>query len=284
MAATQDSSTERPVLYHSEMSPCAAKVRMLLADKQVAWESMLLDLRAGDAQKPDYVRLNPNQMVPTLVCGDDVVIESNIILEYIEDRWPEPAARPADPNRRARMRLWMRRLDDTIHAATVVVSVCIAIRHQILKRSPDDVQRWLDNMADPARRARSRAAIEQGMDASHFAEAVHRLRDLYDALERTLAADPWLAGDSYSLADIAYSPYMLRFEQLGFGDLAAERPAVADWQARLFARPGFRAGVVDWLNPAAVALFAQEAPAARVRIADILDRSASPANGAGTSQ
>lgn len=256
---------------------------MLLADKNVSWESRLLDLRSGAAQAPDYVRLNPNQVVPTLVHGDDVVIESTIILEYIEDRWPEPAARPADPYQAARARLWMRRLDDSIHAATATVSVCIALRHQFLKRGSEDIQRWLENMIDPARRVRSKAAIERGMDADQFVDAVLRLRELYDAFEQALAMNAWLASDSYSLADIAFSPYLLRFDQLGFGDLIAGRPHVAAWQERLFARPGFQSGVIDWLNAGAVALFEREAPEARQRIADILNRN-SPMRGAGTTQ
>lgn len=288
MASGQDKQPLTPVLYHSEMSVCAAKVRMLFADKKVTWESRLLDLRAGDAQAPDYVRLNPNQLVPTLVCGSDVVIESNIILEYVEDRWPEPGARPSArppaPYDAARMRLWMRRLDDVIHPATATVSVCIALRHQFLKRRPEEVQQWLDNMVDPARRARSKASIELGMDAEQFNEAVQHLRKLLDEFEQALAGSAWLAGDSYSLADIAYSPYMLRFDQLGFGELVAQRPHVADWQKRLFARPGFQAGVVDWLNPAAVALFEREAPEARRRVAEILNRNSSPRHGAGTTQ
>ena len=57
----------KPVLYHTEMSVCAAKVRMAFAEKGVAWEGKLLNLRAGEAQRPDYVALNPNQEVPTLV-------------------------------------------------------------------------------------------------------------------------------------------------------------------------------------------------------------------------
>ena len=54
-------------LYHNDMSVCAQKVRMALAEKQLPWESHHLDLRAGDQQKPEYVKLNPNAVVPTLV-------------------------------------------------------------------------------------------------------------------------------------------------------------------------------------------------------------------------
>lgn len=266
--------TTVPVLYHSEMSVCAAKVRILLADKAVAWESRLLNLRDGDAQAPDYVRLNPNKVVPTLVCGEDVVIESNVILEYVEDRWPASPRRPSDPGQAARMRLWLRRLDDGIHAAAAVASVCIALRHQFLRRSPEDVQRWLDGIIDPARRARSKAAIELGMDAPHFADAVIQLTRLLDDFEQRLAQGRMLAGDGYSLADIAYSPYMLRLDHLGFEDVIRARPHAEAWKDRLFARAGFRDGVIRWLNAAALELFERERPAAAARISEIVARTA----------
>jgi hypothetical protein len=89
------------------------------------------DLRAGDAQRPEYVKLNPNQVVPTLVHGGAVVIESNVILEYTEDRWQQTPLRPADPAA-ARMRLWVRQLDD-VHMATRDLSTWL-LRSQWTKR------------------------------------------------------------------------------------------------------------------------------------------------------
>jgi glutathione S-transferase len=92
-------------LYHNDMSVCAQKARFALGEKQLAWESRHLNLRAGDQQKPEYVKLNPNAVVPTLVDNGTVVIESTIICEY---------------------------LDDGVHAATSVLSNAIAFRHQKL--------------------------------------------------------------------------------------------------------------------------------------------------------
>lgn len=66
-------------LYHNDMSVCAQKVRMTLAEKQLPWESHHLDLRAGDQQKPEYLKLNPNSVVPTLVDNGTVIIESTVI-------------------------------------------------------------------------------------------------------------------------------------------------------------------------------------------------------------
>lgn len=259
----------KPLLYHNEMSVCAAKVRVLLARKGIAWDGRLLDLRAGEAQAPEYVALNPNQVVPTLVVGEDVVIESNVILEYVEDRWPTPSARPEGAGDRARMRLWMRQLDEGVHAATGAASVAIAFRHQFLARPPEDLRRWLENIRDPVRRARAQAGIELGMEAPQFSEAVWRFLRLFDEIEATLARGPWLAGPAPSLADYAFAPYMQRFVHLGFGALVAGRPRLADWAGRLARLPEVEAGVTAWFKPEVLAIFARERPAAEARIATI---------------
>lgn len=256
----------KPLLYHNDMSVCAAKVRSAFAEKCVDYDHVPMDLRAGDSQKPEYTLLNPNQVVPTLVHGGVPIVESNVILEYIDDTWPQRPLRPTAPGDRARMRLWNKQLDDGLHAATGTISVCIAFRHQHLQRKPEDFQAWLDKMVDPARRERSRLAVELGMDSPLFAPAVQRFEKMFSDMDTALAQGPWLAGQEYSLADIAYSPYMIRLEHLGFGERIAEHPRVRDWMQRLFATPGHRIGVEKWLNPGYLEIFARESPAARERV------------------
>ena len=119
-------------LYHNAMSSCAAKVRMVLSEKELTWEGIHLDLRAGDQQKPEYAALNPNKVVPTLVHGEAVIIESNVICEYLDDAFEERPVRPSEPAKLAQMRLWTKQIDEGVHAATGVISNCIAFRHQHL--------------------------------------------------------------------------------------------------------------------------------------------------------
>jgi glutathione S-transferase len=92
-------------LYHNDMSVCAAKVRTALAEKKLSWEGVHLDLRAGDAQKPEYLKLNPNAVVPTLVHDSRTIIESTVICEYIDDEWPDHPLKPDHTWERAQMRL-----------------------------------------------------------------------------------------------------------------------------------------------------------------------------------
>src|SRR6516165_2432702 len=104
-------------LYHNDMSLCAQKVRICLAEKGLAWEDKHLVLRAAEHQQPWYLKLNRRAVVPTLVHDGHVVTESNVILEYLEDVSPEPRLRPNDPYNRSKMRLWIKQLDEDVHDA-----------------------------------------------------------------------------------------------------------------------------------------------------------------------
>ena len=108
-------------LYHNDMSSCAQKVRLCLAEKGLEWESRHLNLRAGEHQQDWYIKLNPRAVVPTLIDGDIAVPESNVINEYLDERFPDPPLKPADPLGRARMRLWTKQLDEGVHDAGIAV-------------------------------------------------------------------------------------------------------------------------------------------------------------------
>ena len=89
-------------LYHNDMSVCAQKVRFALGEKKLHWKNHHLNLRAGEQQKAEYLKLNPNAVVPTLVDSGRVIIESTVINEYLDDAYPEPRLRPADAGQRGR--------------------------------------------------------------------------------------------------------------------------------------------------------------------------------------
>jgi glutathione S-transferase len=253
---------DKLILYHNDMSVCAAKVRMALAEKNLDWQGVHMNLRAGDTHRPNYVKLNPNRVVPTLVHDGWPMIESNVICEYIDDVWPEPSLRPRSARDKARMRIWMKQLDESVHAATGTVSTCIAFRHQHLKRDPAELKAWIDDL-EPARRERTKLAIELGMEAPQFAPAVRRFLKLITDMDAVLQDSPWLAGNSFSLADVAYASYMARLTHLGLDDMILARPRVADWRARLFARPSYQEGIERWFNPGYLEIFGRERDLAR---------------------
>jgi glutathione S-transferase len=235
-------------LYHNDMSSCAQKVRLVLAEKGLEWENRHLDLRAGEHQTDWYIKLNPRAVVPTLIDGDIVVPESNVINEYLDERFPDPPLKPADPFGRARMRLWTKQLDEGVHDAGIaILSFGLAFRHQYLTRG-EAGKAMLESIPDPAKRERRRDVIEKGLDSPHFHIAIERLLTLYRDMDNALAQHAWLAGDAYSIADAAFTPYVVRLEHLDVMGLLDPTPRTADWYRRIKARPSFQAAIVQWEN------------------------------------
>ena len=188
-------------------------------------------------------------MVPTLIDGDIVVPESNVINEYLDERFPDPPLKPADPAGRAKMRLWTKQLDEGVHDAGIaVLSFALAFRHQYLDKGEAGKQ-MLESVPDPIKRERRRDVIENGLDSPYFQMAIARLLALYRDMDAVLGRQRWLAGDDYSIADAAFTPYVARLDHLDVMGLLDRTPCVADWYRRLQARPSFADAIVRWENP-----------------------------------
>lgn len=240
-------------LYHNDLSSCAQKVRIALYEKQIPWTNHHLNLRKGDQFDPGYLKLNPNGVVPTLVHGDVVVIESNIILEYIEDAFPRPSLRPTDPAALAAMRLWFQQLDSKVHTWVGVLTMAISTRHEYLAEGPEGVAKAVDQSPDENKRKFKRVLIERGIDAPFFPSAVADVDKLLGHMDTALAKTGWLAGDAYSIADIALTPYIARFNFLGLAPFWAERPHLKAWFDRVSGRPSFQKVIIDEVAPKRVA-------------------------------
>jgi hypothetical protein len=119
-------------LYHGTTSVCAAKVRLVLYEKGMSFESELLNLQQGDQHKPDYLKLNPKAVVPTLVDGERVITESSVIMFYLGKIQPEPPLMPGEPWRRALARLWMKRVDEFLHPGCTTVTFATTNRKYFL--------------------------------------------------------------------------------------------------------------------------------------------------------
>jgi len=238
-------------LYHGSTMVCAIKARLTLAEKTLVWDGEVLDLQRGDQHRAEYAKLNPNHVVPTLVHDGRVLIESTLIIEYLDEAFPAPALMPADPYARAQARLWMKKIDDTLHAACSTVTFAIAFRKGLLKKTPEELEARFAAMPDPAYRERQRLSIQHGVAAPHVPPALAAYDRYIGEMEQALAASPYLAGAAYSLADAAATPYLNRATQLGMDRLwVGRRPRVEDWFARIKARPSFDVAVSRWLTDA----------------------------------
>lgn len=89
-------------LYHDWWSFCSIKARLCLAEKGLAWQSRVIDLMKLEHTKPEYLRLNSNGVVPTLVHDGVPIHESTLINEYLDEVFPDIPLMPKDPVDRAR--------------------------------------------------------------------------------------------------------------------------------------------------------------------------------------
>lgn len=258
-------------LYHNNMSVCSQKVRLVLAEKRLSAVEHRLDLRQGDQLAPDYLKLNPAGVVPTLVVDGRPIIESTLIAEYLDEAYPEPALRPADLVARAEMRRWATIPDLGLHAACGTISSAIAFRHQFLALSPEAREKNIRETPDPARRERKRQTIELGLDAPGGAPAVKTYDGVLARMEGQLAnGGPWLMGDQYTLADIAMTPYVVRLDHLSLAGMWDERPNVARWLDGISARSNFSA-ISDYIVDAYIPLMAEKGAEAWPKVREILN-------------
>src|SRR5262245_43160204 len=126
------------LLYHSRASVASIKVRLVLSEKGLPWQGKILNLHRGDQFQPEYRKINPNAVVPTLVNDGLSIAESTIIIAYLDEAFPSPALMPAEPYQRAVARAWMKRVDD-LHAHCVALTFAIAFRQRFLGRTPEEI-------------------------------------------------------------------------------------------------------------------------------------------------
>lgn len=259
-------------LYHQGSSVCAAKVRIVLHEKNLDWESEYVDVLKGEQFDPAYLKLNPNAVVPTLVDDDKVIIESTVNCEYLDDVFPDPPLRPADPFELAMMRIWTKRVDERLHPMTSVLTYTASHRHTILDHNtPDQVEAIINETRDPVKRARKREWIELGMDAPTAKQAVTEFTHTLHDMETVLSARPWMAGNTYSLADIALSPYLNRLSMLGMDAFWQRYPHVADWYERIQSRASFVPALRSWVPDDLTQSLATNGAKSWPRVAEMLD-------------
>ncbi len=120
------------------------------------------------------------------------------------------------------------------------------------------------------KRERRRDVIENGTQSKHFIIATERMVQLLDEMEEALTDGPWLIGDAYTLADVAFTPYLARLEHLGILGMIGERHRVAEWYGRCKGRPSFHEAIVKWENADYLALMRRRGAEAWPRVQEIV--------------
>jgi len=216
--------------------------------KKVGYEARIVD--RAYLQTPDYLKLNRNGVVPTLIHDGTVLTESSVIINYIDDAFPGPPLKPNTPLGVARNWWWMKHADECL-AKIGVVTYAISMRPKLLEKTPEEITRYLDGIPDVAKRERRRRVIDLGLKSPDFPVALAGLQLMLSDMEAAISDNSgWLVGDDYSLADTAMTPLVLRLDELQLEGLWQNRhPKVARWWDQIRQRQSYIDCVITTPNP-----------------------------------
>jgi glutathione S-transferase len=228
------------ILHHAWRSSASRRVRLCLEEKGLKYEGHAVDLGKLEHHSPEYLKINPNGVIPTLVHDGRALYESGTICEYVDEVFPEPPLRPADAWGRASMRNWIRYADERIGNLII-----FNWRHDLQKVA----EKWTDaELAERLAKIPSKERREAWLRVARRpyteeerSEARGKLVQMLDKMEATLGESAWLAGERYTIADIALVPFVKRIdEEIAPDEMKADKhPRVAKWWASIQARPAF---------------------------------------------
>jgi glutathione S-transferase len=228
-------------LYNAPQSTCSQRVRFVLNAKGLAFDERKLDLLAGDQLAPDYLALNPNGVVPTLDHDGNIVIDSSVIIEYLDEIAPEPASfTPPPPVARAKMRSLMRFIDEMPAAAVRVPTFNLAFLPRFAAMSEEEFLAFAESK--PLRKEFMLAMGRKGFPEKEMNAALDRMKRTYERMDVAIteSGGPWLLGKNITLADIALMPAIVRMADLGLDTMWKDMPRVARWYDEIRAHAAFK--------------------------------------------
>jgi glutathione S-transferase len=227
-------------LYHAGLTTCSKKARHGLKEKGVPYKSHLMRLDKFEHHTPEYLKLNPNGIVPTLVHDGKAIIESCIINEYADEVFPGPKLQPEDPYLRAKMRVFCKMADEYGLPATRVPTWTRTKTDQLKAADDASFDKIIKETPLIDHQIKMKALRAGGFGEKDFEEAYGRMQYCYDRVEAALADGPYVAGNQFTLGDIAILPYLDAFRGPR-PDLMESHPRVKEWYQRVMARPATKA-------------------------------------------
>jgi len=225
-------------LYHAEPVANSVKVLICCFEKGIEFESHYVNLLAFEQHDPAYTAINPDGIVPTLVHNGAAITESTVINEYLDDAFPNPPLKPADPVERARMRIWTKWIDDYFGPHGSRIGWHFLLHPLARKLGEEAMAEHLAKIPMADRREKWATVARNSFTPEQLDESRGYLAEGARRLETILQRSEWTAGDTYSLSDIAtycVAPALPRL----MPDLvnAETTPRILEWLAAMTARP-----------------------------------------------
>jgi glutathione S-transferase len=242
-------------LYHHGSSVCAAKVRFAMDEKGMEWDGVYIDILKGEQFDPEYMKLNPKAVVPTLVHDGTVVPDSTVICEYLDHIVPENPLHPTDPWEYAQVRYWTKAVDEDLHPACGAVTFVCSHRFTVMKNlGPEGTKEFLASTPEFSVTAdwntKKKIFMRDGFDAPEAGQKIKLYDSYLQKMEKALeGGNDWLVANKFTIADIAMTPYVNRLAMMSMRGLweNGRLPSVEKWFARIEALSNFKKCLLDWV-------------------------------------
>jgi len=198
-------------LYFNPLSPNVRRVRLTAAVLGIQLEEQLLDFSKGEHKSPEFLALNPNGAVPTLVDGDFVLTESRSIMQYLASKKPESGLLPRDEAARADVTRWQ--FWDAAHFSPQLGTLAF-----------EKLIKGMIGLGEP--------------DSAKINDALVNFRRFAAVLNQQLAGKQYVVGNSLTLADLTLGSSLMYAKQTEVP--VAEFPNVESWLARITALDGWK--------------------------------------------
>jgi len=234
-------------LFHAGMSNCSQRVRMMLEEKQLPWISHEMNMAKDENLSDWYQGINPNGVVPTLIHDGTVIIESTDILEYLDQQFSGPAATPSFMQGEGldseHLHSLITLVNDTqIHLKTLSFEYLFK---PMAKKNP----RQLETLKQKLRnqdllKFHQQFSSKQGLGDKRVSHSVVSMHLALQQLEQYLGKNNWLAGERFSIADMAWIVNVHRLGLMHF-PLGAY-PKLSHWFSRMQQRPSYQQALVQY--------------------------------------
>jgi glutathione S-transferase len=261
-------------LYDNPVSTSAQKVRLVLAEKGLDYKAHVLNLQAGEQFAPEFLKINPSAQVPALVHGGNTYVESTVICEYLDDAFPEPPLRPASAHDRARMRAWTEQTVSWCITMINNINVGIVFAPMIKsQKSENEIEAQFEAVPNLTQQARQRSLFVEEAGSPLVETAIRRYADLTSRMNEEIEQrGPWLAGETFSLADTGIFPYVNRLHDLEWTPIYDGKTHYLDWFERMRARPSYKSAIADQVPQAAIDFARQCCGKVQTRLDEIFEK------------
>jgi glutathione S-transferase len=229
-------------LWHAGLSSCSQRVRIALAEKKLDYVSHEIDLHAGENASAEYQEIHPKGLVPAMVIDGDLVIDSVDIINEIDRRYEEPLLRPEGKKH-------LKKMDALLSRADAAQSSLKLLTFEFLFSaappvSKERLEAFQQNHKNEALKQFHRD-VAIGLSRKRISEAVDCSHRDFMHLDLVLSdGRQFLAGDEFSLADVAWMPNIHRFTLIKWPFDTYEN--LRGWFERVRERSSYKIGLTDW--------------------------------------